>query len=143
VRLAAQTWSASAPAVPRFTARQTAALEGPAFAVDNRDTVSWGDIAPFSVDTLAAAQLVLNQRKEVKEFDVLLNRAAPWAVLSSSAPAEAFDIQSIMTHVFGYVLGLGESEDCGSAMYSRVGPGNIRMRRLSSGDRAGLRRLYP
>ncbi|HAM36365.1 MAG TPA: hypothetical protein DEB40_05840 [Elusimicrobia bacterium] len=152
VRLAAQTWSSQGPSVPRLVGRKAADPAGAAFALDGRNTVSWGSISPFAADTLAAIQLLVDSRRNrVLEFDVLLNDNAPWAVLRSTeeAPGSSagpFDVQNAMTHVFGHILGLagisGE-ENCASSMYHRIAPNETTKRRLSLGDRAALRRLYP
>ncbi len=59
-----------------------------------------------------------------------------------SIPAGFYDIQSIMAHEYGHVLGLGHSSILGATMAPSIGAGSESGRSINSDDRAGILSIY-
>ncbi len=62
---------------------------------------------------------------------------------STSDTAVSVDIQNVLTHEVGHVVGLDHSNDPLSTMFARAGSGELGMRTLTDDDRAGVAYLYP
>lgn len=62
---------------------------------------------------------------------------------STSDTAVSVDIQNVLTHEVGHVLGLDHSSDPLATMFARAGSGELGMRTLTDDDRAGVAYLYP
>ncbi len=54
-----------------------------------------------------------------------------------------YDLQAVLTHELGHLLGLGHSEEEAATMYSGTRPRDISQRAPDADDRAGLAALYP
>ncbi len=57
--------------------------------------------------------------------------------------AESYDMQSMLVHELGHVLGLDHSADTAATMFQRTDPGVCDIRDLADDDREGLCALYP
>ncbi|MCA1831573.1 MAG: hypothetical protein ABR548_00685 [Actinomycetota bacterium] len=130
------------------------------------NTISFG-VLPEHV---LGQTIVTSEGKTITHVDVVLNIAANWqnangsdvvtgeqAGLAASACATChdwFDLQDVVTHELGHVLGLEdlgdqshclgdltESVDFSQTMYGCFWPGDTSKRTLSWGDVDGLRRL--
>jgi hypothetical protein len=78
---------------------------------------------------------------KILDADMALNgHQYTWGI--DGAP-EVVDIQSIVTHEAGHVLGLGESTDVAATMYGYAAVGEISKRDLELDDIEGLCSLYP
>ena len=85
-----------------------------------------------------AAWLVHPASGTIAGFDIRINRATPWAV--DGVPGR-FDIETVVAHEVGHVIGLSHSPASNELMYWAVYPGFVNQ--LGAGDRAGARALYP
>lgn len=95
---------------------------------------------------------------EIVESDIFLNAAFPWSVAETGEP-DRYDVESIIVHEAGHLLGLGHSAigetelrpsggrrvvASGSVMFPiAFAAGNIDGRSLRADDRAGLTDVYP
>ena len=57
-------------------------------------------------------------------------------------PGGRYDLQSIMAHEYGHVLGLGHSNISGATMQSSIGSGSESGRSINADDRAGIISIY-
>lgn len=57
-------------------------------------------------------------------------------------PGGRYDLQSIMAHEYGHVLGLGHSNVSGATMQSSIGSGSESPRSINSDDRSGIMAIY-
>jgi len=64
-------------------------------------------------------------------------------VFPDLASKDRVDVQALITHEMGHVLGLGHSQFAYASMYWLPGMADTRCRRLTSDDKAGMRSLYP
>lgn len=115
---------------------------------DGRNTVLWRS---FPDNRESFAQSILTFRTddgELLDVDIELNASFDWAVLSAGQndPTDPrVDIQAVVTHEAGHLLGLDHENRFGSdvVMFFRDSVGNTTHRTLTSDDRAGVRTIYP
>lgn len=62
---------------------------------------------------------------------------------SASGAGDAHDLQSVVTHEVGHLLGMDDVDDPGQVMYHISNHGEVWKRVLCWGDRAGLYAAYP
>jgi matrixin/IPT/TIG domain-containing protein len=74
------------------------------------------------------------------ESDIVFSQAFPF---STSAEPNKFDIQSVLTHEIGHVLGLDHSALVSSVMVPFAAAGQLDMRSLAYDDIAGVVEIYP
>lgn len=117
---------------------------GPAELGDGRNTVElvyrgW----PDSPDRLAITRK-LKSGDRLLEADILVNaerfRFAQHA--APSAEADTWDLQSLLTHELGHLLGLGHLDDAEATMHPDQRPGDVRRRDLSPLDVESLAAAY-
>jgi hypothetical protein len=81
----------------------------------------------------------------ISEVDIVLN---PYLRFSSSGALGSYDLQSVLTHETGHLIGIGHSFVHGSVMFPHVnanreiGTLNFRGRELSAPDVAAAREIY-
>ena len=106
---------------------------------DGVNMVGFGDLPR---GTLAVACKWSSGNRAV-EADVRINKVDHrWYVRRPSGCYGRHDIQSVMTHEFGHVFGLGHSNGSAQTMYHSIAACNNSKRTLGRGDMIGLRRRY-
>ena len=111
---------------------------------DGHNDVGW---APLPCDTTSCLLGVTDARvtpgtraPTLSEADVLLNSDISGLGATWHTDGAHVDVETVMLHENGHVLGLGHASDAGAVMYRAV----LEVRReLATGDVAGLTWLYP
>jgi hypothetical protein len=84
---------------------------------------------------------------DLLDVDVELNSSFDFDALDGphSDPTGPVDLQAVLTHEAGHLLGLDHENRFGEAvvMFFSDRPGNITHRNLSNDDRSGVRAIYP
>lgn len=130
-----------------FRLEGTAAV-GAADGEDGRNVVFF---RPFPTGQETFAQSILtfdSETGEIFDVDVELNSNFEFAVLSAGQndPSDPrVDLQAVLTHEVGHLLGLDHENRFGPAvvMYFSDTTGNATHRNLTSDDRTGVRAIYP
>ncbi len=78
---------------------------------------------------------------EIRDADLEINSAD--AVLTTSDAAVAVDLESILTHEAGHVLGLAHSSTDGATMVTDYPPKSLVLRTLEADDTAAICATYP
>ena len=79
----------------------------------------------------------------LRNADIVLNgNEFTWTTDPAANPA-SYDVEEIITHEAGHVVGLDHSGVLGSSMYARVTPQQVLRSTLSSDDMAGAIAIYP
>jgi hypothetical protein len=142
-----QTWEDVATADVRFEYRGTTAASG--VGRDGLNVVSFADAAtPLGSSTIAATFSFFRSEigsnnvisLVVDEADILFN---PLLEFSTSAEENKFDIQSVLTHEVGHLLGLDHSALVSSVMAPFAAPSQLHQRTLAYDDIAGVTEIYP
>ncbi|MBQ3084160.1 MAG: matrixin family metalloprotease [Clostridia bacterium] len=103
-------------------------------------------VIPFAGSAWGNLMTVVGRRDSsgrIINADVLINSAFSW---STNVASGTYDVQNIMTHEVGHILGLSdkyESYAIGWTMYGRGSPQQIDQRSLANQDIAALYQLYP
>lgn len=143
-----------------FDAWERASEEGITFRLEGTAAVTGADgedgrnvvfFRPFPTGQETFAQSILtfdSETGEIFDVDVELNSNFEFAVLSSGQndPSDPrVDLQAVLTHEVGHLLGLDHENRFGPAvvMYFSDTTGNATHRNLTSDDRAGVRAIYP
>jgi hypothetical protein len=109
----------------------------PTLPLDGFNDMSWYD---FGFPDFLGITLTAFNETEIVESDVFMNTntiAPGWATDDSD-----FDVESVMLHENGHVLGLGHSDDLNAVMFANYFPRGI-ARDLREDDIAGVSFLYP
>jgi hypothetical protein len=88
-----------------------------------------------------ATAIVFYMNNTIVEADVKINDAYSWDATGHPA-ATAFDLQSVLLHEMGHLLGLGHDDEALATMYDSIAMGTLK-RTLSATDRAGIAAVYP
>jgi hypothetical protein len=142
-------WENVPSANVRFIYRGTTQIGG--VAHDGANVVSFTDTtAPLGSSTIAATFSFFRSevgsdnvtRRVIDEADIVFN---PSLEFSTSAEENKFDIQSVLTHEIGHLLGLKHSSIAGSIMAEHIGRDSDQYfgpRAITSADAAAIRELY-
>ncbi|OQX17669.1 MAG: hypothetical protein BWK76_10025 [Desulfobulbaceae bacterium A2] len=107
------------------------------------DGVNYIDVGPLDYGVLGETSVWYDVGSgRIYDTDVRLNWNLAWA---TDGNANAYDVQSVVTHELGHVLYLGDlynRNDADKTMYGYGSPGNIGPRSLHADDIAGIRTLY-
>src|SRR5262245_1710941 len=116
---------------------------------DGANVVSFTDTtAPLGSSTIAATFTFFRSevgsdnvaRRVIDEADIVFN---PSLQFSTSAEENKFDIQSVLTHEIGHLLGLDHSGMVSSVMVPFGVPSQLDQRTLAYDDIAGITEIYP
>lgn len=141
VARAADAW-AEAPTAPAIVvAGRTMAAPGFRFDAPNENGVylvrgRWDHGAALAVTITTSDEA----SGAILDSDVLVSDRDD---LVADAPSTGYDLESVVTHELGHLLGLGESADPAATMYARTPRGSREARTLDADDRAGIAALYP
>jgi MYXO-CTERM domain-containing protein len=80
---------------------------------------------------------------EIYDADMELNATAKNLSITSTVPANGFDLLSVVTHEAGHFLGLAHATSSSSTMYASYRPGTSTLRTLTPDDVAGICEIYP
>ena len=95
----------------------------------------------WSPDSLAQTSFVWNERTgEILDADIVLNGEHFYWTASSQTVT---DIENVLTHEIGHLLGFGHTSDPGSTMYDGYVEGETEKRDLDATDIRGLCEIYP
>jgi hypothetical protein len=137
-----RTWESISTASIAFSYKGTT----PAATVgrDGQNVVTFTDnSAPLGSSVIAATFSFFkteNGQLLFDESDIAFN---PSLDFSTSAETDKFDIQSVLTHEIGHLLGLDHSAMVSSVMVPFGVPGQLDQRVLSYDDIAGVMEIYP
>jgi hypothetical protein len=127
---------------------------------DGVSSIGWASLGTVGTGEPMLAQLVVQVVDGfVVEADLYLNADEPWQVNRSIREGDpnaagdpaAYDLQSLLTHQLGHVLGLADVElddaldgnEADSTMYRSLGKGDVYAQTLTPGDLAGLAQVRP
>ncbi|MCA9523104.1 MAG: matrixin family metalloprotease [Myxococcales bacterium] len=102
------------------------------------ETVSWDDDS----DVLALTKTIYEPKTgEIKDADIRVNAVHfTWSTSDSNVQN---DVQNMLTHEVGHLLGLEHSDDEESTMYATSKAGEMSKRTLAQDDINGVSYLYP
>src|SRR5439155_17660262 len=137
-----QTWQNIPSANIQFVYKGTTSTA--TVGVDGMNVVTFTDTtAPLGSTTIAATfSFFRNQNGEIlfDETDVAFNPAMDF---STTAEPNKFDIQSVLTHEIGHILGLDHSALVSSVMVPFGVASQLDQRTLAYDDIAGVMEIYP
>ena len=154
VRASFTTWAAISTATIRFTEAATTTTNKYANANDGVNLVSFEDDQfPFSYGVLAVAAKTLKvdpttQAAQIIDADIVVNPEFVndikynLGVGYNNKNAGYFDIQSVITHEIGHIIGLLHSGVVSSTMFFTLGKG-ITVRTLEQDDKSWASYSYP
>jgi hypothetical protein len=142
VQAAFQTWQNVSIANVSFQYMGTTAV--PTVGQDGLSVVTFVDSSvPIGLETVAAEfsfyTIDGTGNATMQEADIALSTSLNF---STSAEAGKYDIQSVVTHEVGHLLGLDHSALLSSVMSPYPAPGQLDQRTLSYDDMAGLSEFY-
>jgi hypothetical protein len=137
-----RTWQNAGSAEILFEYRGTTAVR--TLGLDGLNLVSFSDdTAPLGSSTVAATFSFFSRSGNsliTTEADIVFNSAFEF---STSGETNKFDLQSVMTHEIGHLLGLDHSGLISSVMVPFASRSQIDQRTLTWDDIAGVSEIYP
>jgi hypothetical protein len=142
VRAAADTWAVSAD-VPVFNVKE-ARTNSELSARDGLVWLTFGEPEQFVTEVALTIATTDANSGEVQRVQVLLNPGVKWGYLHREAEMlDRYDLQAVLTHEFGHVLGLDENEHGGPAtMNPQFRRGQVHQRTLEPSDEQSVSELY-
>ena len=96
-----------------------------------------------ATESLSLATLIFNPDSgEVYGEDLEVNGDVRWS-FTESPPPDGFDLQAVLTHEVGHMLGIAQSSAVDATMLARYEPGSIDQRTLHADDQAAICAVYP
>ncbi|MBI2894799.1 MAG: matrixin family metalloprotease [Deltaproteobacteria bacterium] len=77
----------------------------------------------------------------IVDADILMNGQG-YRYLVDPTPEQGWDLENVLTHEIGHLLGLGHAEDTEATMYATSERGETKKRSVESDDQLGFRVLY-
>ena len=98
---------------------------------------------PGGSDTLALSTLTFNaDTGQIYDTDMEIREDLKWS--STGTPdSDAYDLQAVLTHEVGHVLGLAHAAHKDAVMAPSYAPGSITQRTLSVDDQQAICAVYP
>ena len=97
-----------------------------------------------SSEQLAMATLHFNSATGViLDVDLEIDTKPKWSFTEEAPPADGTDLEAILTHNAGHVLGLAHSDVPTSVMFPTYEPGSIAQRTLDPDDIEAICTIYP
>jgi MYXO-CTERM domain-containing protein len=116
---------------------------------DFDNLIVWHDVWPPSgadevdPDLLVLTTVVYSPTTgEIIDADIDLNGQKYWTTSDDSAVA-VNDVQAVLTHEIGYLLGLNDSDEREAVMFAEPKEGDLTKRVLAKDDIDGLCQVYP
>jgi hypothetical protein len=98
---------------------------------------------PAGTESLALTTLAFApDTGEIFDADIEINTAQNAFAISDPVSADAYDLETILTHQVGHLLGFAHSADATSPMYATGKAGSTDNRTLKSDDTAGICEVY-
>lgn len=96
-------------------------------------------------ETLALATLTFNADSgEVFDVDLEVNGTIPWSFSETPPTVEGqHDLQTVLTHEVGHVLGIAHASDPTATMFNFYTPGTTELRTLEADDQNAVCAIYP
>ena len=143
VRAAFDAWEAVASADVRFDFRGTTSRRS--FGKDGINLITFADDSGLLGSTTLAATISFFRRSSggelrFEESDIAFN---PNHAFTTSGELGRFDIQSVLTHEVGHMLGLDHSGLISSVIAPFASPNQADQRVLSYDDIVGITQIYP
>jgi len=94
-------------------------------------------------DTLSLATLTFDvDTGQIYDADMEIRGDLPWS-LAGQPSAESYDLQAVLTHEVGHVLGLAHAQNTDAVMAPSYSAGSISQRALSADDQQAICAIYP
>jgi predicted Zn-dependent protease len=79
---------------------------------------------------------------QILDADIIFDPGRDFST-DSTTPADKYDLEAVLTHEVGHLLGLDHSAILSSTMFPRISVGSSLARALSADDLAGVASIYP
>lgn len=138
-------WSTNTGGLVNFTQGADTSITKAAF--DGKNIIAWNKITPSALAVTYTWFYVTSGL--VVENDTIMNKIYLWSwtpySLNACVEPNSFDAEDILTHEIGHWMGLNDAYDISFAdntMYGYGNSGEIKKDTLTTGDIAGLKKIY-